>query len=370
VLPRHLLAEFANKDFISADFHKHPVGSGPFLFEEWESGSHIVLKANRDYYNEGPYLDRIIIKFILDGNSLMFQLESGGIMGADNVPNAFLGIASGIEKIKIYKTPALFLEHLDLNCSRFPLDDNRVRRALSLAINREEISEKIYNGIWVPAYSDEHPDSPFHTGFGKKFNGYNPGLAKTLLEEGGWRDTDGDGIREKGGRRLKLEISTVTGRANRKRTEVVLAKQLDDIGVELKIKNYHPSVLFGGFDDGGILSGGKYDIALYAFMAPPDPSTKETSYSAEFLPPVGQNYSYFRNDTLTHLLSLGSSTVSFDRRKKLYSEILERLAREVPVIPLLWITQVDAMPTALRNYRPNPTQSGDTWNANMWWLER
>ncbi len=370
VLPRHLLDEFADNDFISADFHKYPVGSGPFVFDEWKAGSYIVLKANRDYYHEGPYLDTIIIKFILDGNSLMFQLESGEIMGADNVPNAFLEIVSEIEKIKIYKTPALFLEHLDLNCGRLFLSDNRVRRALSLAINREEISEKIYKGLWLPAYSDEHPDSPFHTGFGRKFNGYNPELARTLLEEAGWRDKNGDGIREKDGRELRLEISTVTGRANRKRTEVVLAKQLGEIGVKLKIKNYHPSVLFAGFDDGGILSGGKYDLALYAFMAPPDPSTKETSYSEDFLPPTGQNYSRFRNDTLTHLLSLGSSAVSFNRRKELYSEIMEILAIEVPVIPLLWITQVDVMPAAMKNYRPNPTQSGDTWNANMWWFEK
>jgi len=370
VLPRHLLKDLQSSDFTSADFHKDPVGSGPFIFEEWESGSYMTLKANRDYYGEGPYLDRIIIKFILDGNSLMFQLESGEIMGADNVPNALLDIVSDINKVKIYKTPALFLEHIDLNCSRYPLDDNRVRRALSLAIDREEISNKIYNGIWLPAYSDEHPDSPFHTGFGRDFNGYNPELARELLREAGWRDSDGDGVREKGDRELKFEISTVTGRVNRRRTQIVLNKQLGEIGVTLEIKNYHPSVLFAGFDDGGILSGGKYEMALYAFMAPPDPSTKETSYSADFVPPAGQNYSYFEDAALTDLLSMGSSAISFERRKILYSEILKILAREVPVIPLLWITQVDAMPESLRNYRPNPTQSGDSWNANMWWLEK
>ena len=109
-------------------------------------------------------------------------------------------------------------------------------------------------------------------------------------------------------------------------------------------------------------------MALYAFLAPPDPSTKEGSYSERFLPPEGQNYSRIRNGRLTELLALGSKTVAFERRKEIYDEVAELLAEELPIIPLLWVTQLDAMPENLVNYRPNPTQSGDTWNASLWWL--
>lgn len=369
VLPRHLLADDANTGFIASDFHRNPVGSGPFKFVEWEPGSHMILEANRRYYGEGPHLDRIIIRFILEGNSLVMQLESGEIMGADNIPISAVDIVSALQGMRIYKTPALFLEHLDVNCGRPPLDDARLRRSISLAIDREEISDKIYGGVWIPAYSDEHPDSPYFSEAGRKYNTFNPSRAVRLLEEAGWTDSDGDGIRDKGGKPLELSITTTAGRLNRERTEAVLASQLAEVGISLKIGNHHPSVLFAGFDDKGVLSSGKYDLALYAFMAPPDPSTKETSYSEDFIPPTGQNYSYYKNDTLTALLSKGSSTVSFEERKELYDDIMEILARELPVIPLLWITQIDAMPRSLRNYRPNPTQSGDTWNANQWWLE-
>ena len=61
--------------------------------------------------------------------------------------------------------------------------------------------------------------------------------------------------------------------------------------------------------------------------------------------------------------------MSFEDRKAVYDRVAEILLEEVPIIPLLWVTQLDAMPTALRNYRPNPTQSGDTWNASRWWLD-
>jgi peptide/nickel transport system substrate-binding protein len=138
------------------------------------------------------------------------------------------------------------------------------------------------------------------------------------------------------------------------------------VGIDLKIRNYHPTVLFASWDDRGILKRGQFDLALYAFLTPPDPSTKEGSYSADFIPPKGQNNSRFRDKELTRLLSEGSSTVGFQERRKIYDRVETILASELPVIPLLWVTQLDAMPAALENYRPNPTQSGDTWNAAQW----
>jgi peptide/nickel transport system substrate-binding protein len=118
------------------------------------------------------------------------------------------------------------------------------------------------------------------------------------------------------------------------------------------------------------LKRGDFDLALYAFLTPPDPSTKEGSYSSDFIPPKGQNHSRFRNARLTELLAGGSATVGFEERKKIYDEVALILAEELPVIPLLWVTQLDAMPESLENYRPNPTQSGDTWNAADWRLAR
>ena len=370
VLPKHLLADKLGPGFQSAAFHRAPIGSGPFKFKEWVPGSHITLEANRDYYGNGPYLDRIIIKFVPDGNALLMQMEAGELMAVDNAPNSILDLAHTIGGIRLYKNPALFNEHLDLNCENPILTDRRVRRALALATDREEISGKIYRGVWIPAYSDEHPLSPYHTDVWKSANAFDIGMASRLLADAGWRDTNGDGIREKNGEPLELDITTTAGRLNRERTELVLKEQYKRIGVNLKIKNYHPTVLFASFDDGGILRRGKYDIALYASLNPPDPSTMEGSYSEHFLPPAGQNFTRIKVPELTRLLALGSSTVRLEERKKVYHDVDMILAREVPVIPLLWVTQIDVMPARLHNYKPNPTQSCDSWNANEWWLER
>jgi peptide/nickel transport system substrate-binding protein len=366
VLPEHLLSGALGEGFQAAPFHTAPVGSGPFVFKEWVSGSHITLLANHDYYGDGPYLEEITIKFVPDGNALLMQLETGSVMGIDNAPDELLVLAGSLDGVTVYRNPALFNEHLDVNCENPILSDRRVRRAIAIAIDRDEISEKIYKGIWIPAYSDEHPGSPYHSGYGEEVLRCDPPAARRLLAEAGWKDNDGDGIRERGGERLELEITSTAGRASRERTEVVLQKQLSGVGIDLKIRNYHPTVLFASWDDRGILKRGQFDLALYAFLTPPDPSTKEGSYSADFIPPKGQNNSRFRDKELTRLLSEGSSTVGFQERRKIYDRVETILASELPVIPLLWVTQLDAMPAALENYRPNPTQSGDTWNAAQW----
>ncbi|HEY5133900.1 MAG TPA: peptide ABC transporter substrate-binding protein [Candidatus Krumholzibacteriaceae bacterium] len=370
VLPEHLLRGSLGPQFQNAAFHRHPVGSGPFVFKEWVSGSHIIVRANKDYYGEGPYLDEIVIKFIPDGNALVMQLETGEIAAIDNAPNTALPVVERMKGVRLFRNPALFNEHLDLNCENAILGDRLVRRALALATNRKELADRIYKGVWLPAYGDDHPRSPYYTTAVETLNAFDPARAENLLTKAGWVDRNGDGIREKNGTPLALTISATTGNLDRERSEMVLREEYRSIGVDLAVKNYSPGELYASWDEGGILRRGKYDIALYAALMPPDPSTKEGTYSAAFIPPKGQNFTRIRNERLTRLLGEGSRTVVFADRKRIYDEISRIVADEAPAIPLLWVTQLDVMPEALVNYRPNPTQSGDTWNANEWWLKK
>ena len=285
VLPKHLLENHLGSGFQGLSFHRKPVGSGPFMVDEWTSGSHIKLIKNADYYGRGPYLDEIIIKFVPEGNALVLQLEMGEINGVDNAPNTLLGVLDRLPGVTVHRNPALFNEHLDLNCENPILSDRRVRMALAIAVDRDELSGKIYEGVWLPAYCDELPNSPYYSDYGRGVNMFDPARSEELLREAGWVDRDGDGIREREGRPLELSITTTTGNLNRERTEVLLQEQYRRIGVDLTIRNFHPTVMFASHDEGGILKNGRFDIALYAFLAPPDPSTKEGSYSARFLPP-------------------------------------------------------------------------------------
>jgi peptide/nickel transport system substrate-binding protein len=275
-----------------------------------------------------------------------------------------------LKRVRLFKNAALFNEHLDLNCENPILGQALVRRALALATNRKELSDKVYDGLWLPAYGDDHPRSPYYSAAVETLNAFDPARSMALLSKAGWVDRDGDGIREKNGVPLALTISTTTGNLNRERTEMVLREQYRAVGVDLRVKNYTPGELYASWDEGGILRRGTYAIALYAALMPPDPSTKVGTYSAAFLPPTGQNFTRIRDERLTRLLAEGSRTIRFADRKRINDEVASIVSREAPAIPLLWVTQLDIMPQEIVNYRPNPTQSGDTWNANEWWLKR
>ncbi len=197
---------------------------------------------------------------------------------------------------------------------------------------------------------------------------YDPVIARRLLHEAGWVDRDGDGILDKDGKPLTLAITTSSGQLNRERTEVVLRDQFREVGVDLEIRNHNSTVLYGTYEDGGILKRGKFDIAMYAWLSSPEPATKEALYSSHNIPPRGQNNPRIDNARLTKLLTLGSNEVRPNERIKIYREVSEVLVEEVPVIPLFWYTSIDPCNERLCNYRPNPTQSADTWNASTWYL--
>jgi peptide/nickel transport system substrate-binding protein len=368
VLPRHLLADVEPAAFHLAAYHRSPVGSGPFVFVEWVPGSHILLTKNDVYHGVGPYLDEIVVKFVPDENSLLVQLKTGEIDLYDNANLTFLEAARGIPNTEVYETPTMMYEHLDLNTEHPVLRDSRVRRALAYATDRREITEQIYRGVMREALLDEHPSSKYFNAEAASTVRHDPLEARRLLRDAGWIDRDGDGIREKDGQDLTLEISATAGNPDRENSEVVLQRQYRRVGVDLRIKNYKATTLYGSYEDGGILKRGKFDIAMYAWLSSPEPATKKTLYGMDNVPPNGQNHPRIRNAHLTELLERGASELDAKTRVGLYHRAADILVEEMPVIPLFWYTTVDLCHAKLRNYRPNPTQSSDTWNANTWYV--
>jgi peptide/nickel transport system substrate-binding protein len=368
VLPEHLLRDHRGERFQSARFHRAPVGSGPFRFDSWVPGSHLVLVANHDYYGEGPYLDAIIFKFVPTENALLVQLKTGEIDMFDNANISFISQLDAIDGIRVYRTPMLMYEHLDLNTENEILRDVRVRRALSCATNKTEIAERIYNGLVRVAVLDEFEESRYYSHAAAQRSGYDPAQARLLLHEAGWRDNDGDGILDRDGRPLRLSISASAGQPNRERTELVLRDEYRELGIDLSIENHAPTVLYGTFEDGGVLKRGSFDIAMYAWLSSPAPSRREALYAAGSIPPGGQNHPRFIHEELSALLDEAGTEYDTARREELYRRAQDILVDEVPVIPLFWYTAIDPVTDRLQNFRPNATQSADTWNAAQWYL--
>lgn len=369
ILPRHLLEDVPAKGFHTADYHRAPLGSGPFLFEEWVPGSHITVRRNGAYYGGAPYLDEITFRFLPDDNSLLMQLQTGEIDIYDNANLSFLETFERMSNVTVRSTPTLMYEHIDFNLDNPILSDRRVRQAIAFATNRAEIVDHVYKGKATAALLDEHPSSPYYSVKAAEAVRYDVDAARRLLREAGWVDSDGNGIADRNGEPLRLTISATAGNPDREKTEVVLQQQYRKVGLDLQIKNYNASVLYASWEDGGILKHGKFDIAMYAWLSSPEPASKKSLYGADDIPPKGQNNPRIRNAELTRLLEQGAREMDAHRRITIYRAASDILVEEAPVVPLFWYTTIDVCRSSIHNYRPNPTTSADTWNAHTWWVE-
>jgi peptide/nickel transport system substrate-binding protein len=368
ILPKHLLEKDAGERFHSSRFHHEPIGCGPFKFKQWMNGSHLIVERNDAYYGEGPYLNEIIFKFIPDVNSLLVQIKTGEIDLFHRADINFFNDLKSISGIKVYQTPMMMYEHIDFNTEHPILKDKRVRRAISYATNKKQIAERVYNGLVEIADLDEFPSSKYFNKEAAAEAQFNPLEARRLLRDAGWADDDGDGILEKDGKDLSLMITATSGQANRKRTQLVLREQYRDVGIDLSIRNYNSTVLYGTYEDGGILKRGKFDIGMYAWLSSPEPATKEALYSYKNIPPNGQNNPRFHHERISQLLQQGSNELDEAKRIAIYHEISNILVDESPVVPLFWYTSLNPCTIKLQNFKPNPTQSADTWNAATWYL--
>ncbi|MBI6546196.1 MAG: peptide ABC transporter substrate-binding protein, partial [Cyanobacteria bacterium NC_groundwater_1444_Ag_S-0.65um_54_12] len=171
----------------------------------------------------------------------------------------------------------------------------------------------------------------------------------------------------KDGKRLSFEITTTTGRKPRELTEQVLMAYLKAVGIELRINNVPGAKLFGRPD--GLLYRGEYDLSLYAWVSNPDPNNIFLWHS-QHMPPNGQNYSRYSNPEVNRLTMAGNSTIDTAKRSEIYRKIQAILAVDLPMVPLLQWTTLDAVNTRVKGFKPNPTSAGNLWNCQEWYIDQ
>jgi peptide/nickel transport system substrate-binding protein len=367
ILPKHLLASYIkdpNGDSINhAPYNRHPIGTGPFKFSEWVSGDHITLTRFDDYWQGKPKVAALKMRIVPDENAAFTLLKSGDL---DIYQSANINQYDALKKLKhveVLNEPSLSWELVAFNLKRPILQDLNLRRAIAFAIDKNQISDKIYQGLYPPAYSDQAPSSWAYNKQVENKYPFDPAKANQLLDQAGWK-IGMDGIRVKDGKRLSLRIATTAGRKPRELTEQVLKYYLKKIGIELTIDNVPGSILFGP-PPGGILKGGNYDLALYAWQAAPDPDGFSLWDSSQ-VPPNGQNNEFFKNKEMDMLEETGTKVLKRADRRKIYLRTQEILADQLPMIPLLYWANLNPINKRILNFKPNPSSAGNLWNCFDW----
>jgi peptide/nickel transport system substrate-binding protein len=224
-----------------SDLAKNPVGTGPFKFVEYVKDDHIAVERNANYWGEQAKLDKMTFRFIPDDNSRVLALKAGEVQLVYDAPREVTGDLGQTQGLKVVTSQVGAYEAFYINAHGKPPyeigADPIVREAIALAVDKTSIVRDVWHGN-AEVNSTMIPIRILGTAASQVQGApSDPARAKQLLDQAGWVDTGGDGIRQKGDRTLSLVmvVGFPTPEIHRPMPEVVQA-QLKDVGIDVKIE--------------------------------------------------------------------------------------------------------------------------------------
>ncbi|SJM64233.1 ABC transporter substrate-binding protein [Gulosibacter sp. 10] len=333
------------------------VGSGPFVLDSYAPGQGSVLSKREDY-NWGPgyaehtgpaYLDGIEFSILPEASTRLGALQSGQVHAIDEVPPANYEALDADPSFAIdtYENPGVNYA-FQLNTTKAPFDDVRVRQAFQSGANIEEAVNATFFGTLNAADNIVGANTEFYDETVAGTWGYDADRANTLLDEAGWSERDSEGYRIKDGERLTVDWvydESQTGELNVNLVQA-LQSQYRDIGLELKLISV---------DSGGYTSrseSGDYDTISFFFVRP-EADILRTVYSSANIPPNGSG-NVSRVESLDEQLEEAVGAAP-ERREELYSEVQHEIIDEAYSVPLYVVA-----------YQLGRTQDlqGITWATN------
>ena len=391
ILPAHLLE---GKTGLNLDpfIHSPTISSGPFVITEWVAGDHMTLLPNPNFYKGRPKLDRIEIKFIPDPETALAGLQTGDIDWYPDFSESDIATVGGLEPaVHLMVVPGSEFEHYFFNLGVkdgvkddqgnlipnsesdqdgfCPFKDYKVRKAIIYGIDRKIIVDTLLEGkTTVPA--SQWPNSYWYN-ISLEPEEYNPEEAMRLLDEAGYTDQDGDGIREGmcNEKLTKLSFS-FDSTTKQIRVDIALAAQSDlkKIGIEFKPNHTPAGTFFGTYTDGGPLTTGKYDMAGYTTGFYPDPYPTAGDWSCSVPSannPGGINNYHYCDPKLVALIEGINASADPAARKTAVDEVQKYIYDNALVVMMYTRANVYGI---VDRFVPGPFSflSNMNWNAEVW----
>ena len=354
ILPAHLLARYRSINMVP--FNAAPVGTGPFKFVRWERAREIVLERNDTYFKARPKLQRIEFFVIPNDQTMLNELRLHNIdlitSPTTSLRNDYVAVPGVVTELSPWNAQSYFI----INNSRPGLDDVRVRRAITMAIDYDAIIQKVTHGVGERAYDVIPP-----TAIGYTKNApyrYDPARAQKLLDAAGYRRGPG-GIRARGGVRLDYVLVIISGSTSQQLASVQLQQYMRAVGIGLTIKPYPYNTVF---TPTGPIYGNRYDFAIYSVTLPWDPDNL-FYLGCDFFYPRGENVYRYCDRTVDRLEKQGLLTDDPAKRAAIYRRAEPRIWNTVPYIPLYELRRQSVHSAALQNFKVNP---GSTPWYNIW----
>lgn len=346
ILPKHLLENNALTDVANENL----VGTGPLILQAWDQNQ-ITFTRNAKYWDGAPKITNWTYRIF------------------ENEIDARNAVARGQADLALTSTPmtgelaprvANEFFALAMNVTRAPFDDARVRQALAAGIDRtavipegeradaELLNTSLLSAFWANSQNARQP-------------AFDPQRARQLLTQAGWRDTDGDGIREKDSKPLEVTLWAQTDEPRSEETAQRLRAQLQALGVRAILKLTDRTLFLTR------LFLQEYDLALANFNIPLDPDQRYFWAASEDDPGFGLNVTGYTNAQVEKALAAGNGVPRCEptARKTAFAPMFQQIAQDVPMLFLFAPPEYLAANAPIGGIAPS-SFAGNFWNLNEW----
>lgn len=317
-MPYHLLKDVPYSEMESNEYWQNPVGTGSFKFVSAVAGENVNLEANMDYFLGAPNMDKVVFKFMAN-TSLAAALMSGDLdMTISDVPVADVALLQGTDDLVADPLPSYNYTYMTINCEKEYFQDIRIRQAINMAINREEIVEQGLYGFGDIATNSLNRDNPYYNP-AIDADPYDPDTAKQLLEEAGW-DFD-----------RELVFVSYETNAARAAATLIIQQNLQDIGMKVTIQNVDWSTLIN------MVREGESDLSILGGAGSLDPD------DSRVLMQVGgaQNFCHIQDSKYYELSLAGHNALTQEEKQEYYYELQQELYDDPTYI---WLYHMDTTP--------------------------
>ena len=354
IMPAHLLKGVSPS---KSPLQRKPIGTGPYILEEWDAGKSVTLKAFNDYFEGRPKLDKVMIRIIPDQATQFMELLNGSVdIMSLNAMQATKQTSSAryVNQYNTYSYLDNAYTYVGYNLRKEPFNDKRVRQALSYASPKQEIIDGILFGKGVPATGPYKPGTYWYNDNVQKYE-YDLAKAAALLSEAGWADEDKDGILEKDGNKLRFELLTNQGNTTRSQIAEVLQRSWKQIGVQADIRVIEWATFINEY-----INKGKFSAIVMGWNIIQDPDIFDV-WSSSKCGGNGLNFICFQNDEVDKLLLAGQGNYDPAVRKAAYDRLQEILAEEQPYTFLFVPDSNTALSKRFKNIIPAHNLGTITW---------
>ena len=390
ILPKHIFEEYNGANAREAEANLMPIGTGPYRVVEFKPGDIVVYKRNPEFpgVNELAF-KRIELKGGGDATSaaravlqtgdadfaynlqveapILQQLETAGRGKVDSV------LGGSMERIIINQTdPNKATQEGERSSLEFPhpfLTDTKVRQALSLAVDRDTIAQQLY-GVAGKATANFLVAPPDYVSPNTSYE-FNLDKASALLNEAGWRDTNGNGIRDKNGVEMKVLFQTSVNPL-RQKTQEVIKQSWQSLGIGVELKSIDASIFFSSDPASNDTTEHFYaDLQMFTReITNPDPLNYMKTYTCGEIPQkannwIGDNVARYCNPEYDNLWQKSQTELEPKKRQQIFIQMNDLLVKDAVVIPLIHRADVVGVSNNLMGVDLTPWDTR-TWNIINW----